>query len=148
MSSVSPKKLKDMLSKNEVLLVDVREEAEYKEEHIEGAVLVPLSSFGKEKLPQFEDKKLVIYCKGGVRGGKACDMVAKMDIGAEFFNLEGGITADASNGWVCCFNFYTFRCFRKSAISCFASIFWCRLAFCGVDRFLRNDENSCYNALE
>jgi rhodanese-related sulfurtransferase len=93
MFSLSAEKVKEMLENNEVLLIDVREEVEYREEHIEGAFLLPLSSFTKEKLPKLEGKKLVIYCKGGVRGGKACDMVQKMGIETEFFNLEGGITA-------------------------------------------------------
>jgi rhodanese-related sulfurtransferase len=45
MFSLSAKKVKEMLENNEALLIDVREEVEYKEEHIEGA----FTSLGKIK---------------------------------------------------------------------------------------------------
>lgn len=93
MKSVSAETLNVWLQKKEVILIDVREPIEYEVEHIEGSILIPLSLIIKEKIPIKEDKKIVIYCKGGTRGASACRQVNGMNLGSEVYNLEGGITA-------------------------------------------------------
>lgn len=57
------------------LIVDVRTRAEYDEEHISGAVLVPLDEIGSEPptaLPDL-DRELYVHCRTGVRSRQAVE---------------------------------------------------------------------------
>lgn len=55
---------------DEIVLIDVRTVQEYGLEHVEGALLSPMSFFRAEKLPGQSDKRMVFYCAGGVRSEK------------------------------------------------------------------------------
>lgn len=90
--------LKKWIASDEVMLVDVREPAEHSAEKIDGAILVPLGSFNKSKIPNTSDKKLVIMCRTGKRSLNACQKLVAEDKDLEVYNLEGGITAWASAG--------------------------------------------------
>lgn len=70
-----------MISKEKVLklkdyiLVDVREQDEYQEHHIENAINIPMSKLGDleliyEKLGHF-DNNIVLYCQSGNRSKMA-----------------------------------------------------------------------------
>ena len=53
--------------------MDVRREDEYTQEHIPGAVLVPLGTIGDQPpqaLPE-QDAVLLVYCRSGVRSRQA-----------------------------------------------------------------------------
>ena len=78
--------IKAAMAKKDAVLVDVREQREWDEGHIEGAVFLPLSwlreesksdTFGKrleEKLPK---KILYIHCRSGGRARTAAGMLRK-----------------------------------------------------------------------
>jgi rhodanese-related sulfurtransferase len=78
--------VKAAMAKKDAVLVDVREQREWDDGHIDGAILVPLSwlkeesksdSFGKrleEKLPK---KILYIHCRSGGRARTAAGMLRK-----------------------------------------------------------------------
>lgn len=87
MKLINAKDLKILIDKDDVLIIDVREPSEYHSEHIDGAILMPLSTFNTNNLPQ-TNKTIVIYCKSGRRGGIACE---KIKSGENIFNLDGGI---------------------------------------------------------
>jgi rhodanese-related sulfurtransferase len=91
--------LKNWLDKDEAVLVDVREHAEYEAEHIQGAILLPLGKVSKATLPQVAGKKLVFQCKAGKRGGMACEKLLAEMPDLEIYNLEGGITAWTQAGY-------------------------------------------------
>ena len=57
-----PSELKDMLAKNEAIVIDVRNEETYKVAHIRGAKLIPESEVVKrsDELPR--SKLIVTYC--------------------------------------------------------------------------------------
>lgn len=55
------------LQAGEAVLVDVREEEEFAEERIDGALLLPMSDFELNTWPSFPDRKVIIACLGGVR---------------------------------------------------------------------------------
>ena len=73
--------VKKRVSEKKAVLVDVREEAEWKQGHIEGAKLLPLSELEdakdagslKQKLPQ--DKIIYVHCYSGVRSLSAADIL-------------------------------------------------------------------------
>ncbi|EAZ93007.1 rhodanese-like domain-containing protein [Crocosphaera chwakensis] len=63
--------LKSWLDEDLVTLVDVREVSEYVGEHLPNALLIPLSKFEPDKIPQEQDKTLVLYCRTGNRSAQA-----------------------------------------------------------------------------
>ncbi|OGV40464.1 MAG: rhodanese [Legionellales bacterium RIFCSPHIGHO2_12_FULL_42_9] len=93
MKSVDAKTAKEWFDNKEAIIVDVREPEEYGASHIAGATLVPLGQLKKDKLPNFKNKKLIIHCQLGKRGGMACEKLLTADPTLEVYNLEGGIIA-------------------------------------------------------
>ncbi len=96
--SVDIRTLKQWLDKGEAVLVDVREPNEHAAESIVGAKLIPIGGLSKASLPECKGKKLVLHCRRGGRGGRACQQLLAEDEGLEIYNLEGGITAWAEAG--------------------------------------------------
>jgi rhodanese-related sulfurtransferase len=78
----------------EILLVDVRERGEWAAGHIAGAQLAPLSAFAALAPALPTDRKIVLYCKGGMRSGQALGMAAKLGLPIHA-HMGGGIT-----GWM------------------------------------------------
>ncbi|MDQ3491891.1 MAG: rhodanese-like domain-containing protein [Chloroflexota bacterium] len=74
------------------LLIDVRERDEFMALRIEGAVLMPLSSFADtfERLPR--DRPLLMLCAAGKRSLAATDHLSRQGF-ADVTNVTGGITA-------------------------------------------------------
>ena len=60
------------LKAGEIVLVDVRETAEYEQEHIPGSVLCPLSVFDAELFPEIPEKNVVLHCAIGKRSAAGC----------------------------------------------------------------------------
>ncbi|AQW97847.1 rhodanese-like domain-containing protein [Elizabethkingia anophelis] len=82
--SVTPKtetqKISKLVNDNRTFLVDVRTPEEYNAEKIEGAVNIPLDQI-ENRLHEFQGKKnIVVYCRSGVRAGKAKDLLQKSNI--------------------------------------------------------------------
>ena len=70
---ITPQAGYEMMKKEPVTLIDVREPAEYQQGHIPGARLIPLGTIDetiKDKLPD-KKKPLIVYCRSGVRSKKA-----------------------------------------------------------------------------
>ena len=82
--SVTPKtesqKISRLVNDNKTFLVDVRTPEEYNAEKIEGAVNIPLDQI-ESRLSEFRGKKnIVVYCRSGIRAGKAKDLLQKNNI--------------------------------------------------------------------
>ncbi|KUG13194.1 rhodanese [Elizabethkingia sp. HvH-WGS333] len=82
--SVTPKtesqKISRLVNDNKTFLVDVRTPEEYNAEKIEGAVNIPLDQV-ESRLSEFRGKKnIVVYCRSGIRAGKAKDLLQKNNI--------------------------------------------------------------------
>lgn len=59
---ITPVELRDLLSKGQATVVDVRNEASYKAGHIRGARLIPTNEF-LSRIPELpRDKMIVTYC--------------------------------------------------------------------------------------
>jgi rhodanese-related sulfurtransferase len=78
-----------MLSRGEVVLVDVREPVEYFADRIAGAVLFPLSAFDPYRLPK---AKIVFQCGSGKRSLTAIQLSAGAGL-AHTSHLQGGLAA-------------------------------------------------------
>ena len=85
---ISPEEAQKRI-RNGALLLDVREQNEYDEEHIPGAQLLPLSELTAryDELPK--DREIVAQCRSGKRSAQATEFLR--DQGLDVTNLEGGI---------------------------------------------------------
>lgn len=63
------------LANDEIVLVDVRETSEFDQEHIPGAMLLPMSTFDPELFPSVPGKKVVLHCAVGKRSESAGKML-------------------------------------------------------------------------
>jgi phage shock protein E len=61
-------------------LLDVRTEDEYKEEHIKGAILFPVSSiyYQIEKTFPNKNETYILYCRSGIRSQDAIKLMKSM----------------------------------------------------------------------
>lgn len=81
-----------LLRDDKIVLIDVREQAEYAREHIEGAQLVPLSRFDPHSLPDCGNRAIVFQCASGVRSARAADVCLRAGL-PHASHLRGGILA-------------------------------------------------------
>jgi rhodanese-related sulfurtransferase len=74
------------------LLVDVREIDEFRDVRVEGAALVPMSSFAERHTELPKDRPLLVMCAGGTRSAAATAFLLRGGW-TDVVNVEGGITA-------------------------------------------------------
>ncbi|MBV7433718.1 rhodanese-like domain-containing protein [Cardiobacteriaceae bacterium TAE3-ERU3] len=93
--TIDASSLAEKLQRGEVLLIDVREAAEFAECHIPNAISLPLTNIE----PHFvqlsgETRTLVFQCQKGKRGELAAEQaLVKVPGNKEIYNLTGGIEA-------------------------------------------------------
>lgn len=60
---IDSKQLQDLLDGGDAQLVEVLPPREYEEEHLPGAISIPLKSFNPENLSQLDrDRPVIVYC--------------------------------------------------------------------------------------
>lgn len=73
-----------------VQLVDVRQPKEYQEQHIPGAVLIPLNEL-KDRIGELTPNlPTIVYCRSGVRSKAGCQIL-RDDNFTDVLNMAGGI---------------------------------------------------------
>ena len=84
-------KAKDVenLLKNKEFLLDVREEYEYQEGHIKGAVNLPLREILEKKDTLPKNKDIYVYCRSGHRSADAVNFLKSLGF-EKVHNIEGG----------------------------------------------------------
>ena len=87
---VDPQTARRWMERDEVVLVDVREPHEFAMERIQGATLVPLSSFDPSNIPDAAGKRLLLMCASGIRCGMASELLSRAGY-EELYQLAGGI---------------------------------------------------------
>ena len=93
---VTASELKSMIEKGgKITLIDVRTPEEYNEEHIPGAINLPLNKFYDIKDFPYKGN-VVLYCTVGVRSMRAKKILAGKGI-KDIIDLEGGINAWIKN---------------------------------------------------
>ena len=80
------------LGERSIVLIDVREPAEFAAERIHGALLYPLSTFDPLVLRDLGDRRLVFHCGSGMRSAKAVAACQAAGLPAES-HMKGGIQA-------------------------------------------------------
>lgn len=98
MKSIDTKALKSLLDKGlpkNAILIDVRTPSEYRSEHIEKAINIPLDELSQHKKPLEKYKTIYVQCKSGGRSTQACQQLNALNISG-VINVEGGIGSWAS----------------------------------------------------
>lgn len=94
---ITPEALRSLmfdLADASFVLVDVRQEKEYRQEHLPGAVLMPVADLEHRLTELKPDQDVVFYCSSGARSAAAA-LLAE-DSGhftGTLYSLRGGITA-------------------------------------------------------
>ncbi|MFZ2450630.1 MAG: rhodanese-like domain-containing protein [Methylovulum miyakonense] len=98
-AGVSPKEAAAMQSSKNAIIVDVREDNEWQEQHIPGALHIPLSQLDSRmgELKGRQHGAIVMQCRSGKRSAKA--QAALQSAGfANVYNMEGGLLAWQQQG--------------------------------------------------
>lgn len=87
----------EIMNRDDVVLIDVREQYEYDEAHIPGVTLIPLNSVPQrlDEIPK--DKTVIMTCRSGNRSGQATDFLRENGFD-NVHNMSGGINAWKSAG--------------------------------------------------
>jgi len=92
--SVNTLQATQMINRQDALLLDVREQAEFAQSHILNARGMPLSQietrFGD--IEKFKDKPVIVYCGSGNHSSAAAAVLRKHGF-SKVFNLSGGFVA-------------------------------------------------------
>jgi len=92
--SVSPAEATQLINRQDALVIDVREPAEFAAGHLLGAKNLPLARLAAPgaDVAKRKDRPVIVYCDGSDRAGKAASALKKLGF-ARVLNLAGGIKA-------------------------------------------------------
>ena len=96
---VSAAQINDWRDAGEAVLIDVREQNEWDEAHIPGALLMPLSTFDPAQIPDPRGKHLVFHCRSGRRCGLAAEKAVAAGYEGVIKRMEGGFIAWNAAGY-------------------------------------------------
>ncbi|WP_422107608.1 rhodanese-like domain-containing protein [Winogradskyella sp.] len=90
---VTAEEMQSILELEDVQLVDVRSEKEYKQEHIVNSQNIDFSSptFDEDISKLDKEKPVILYCKGGARSAKCAKKLKEAGF-EKVYDLEGGIS--------------------------------------------------------
>jgi rhodanese-related sulfurtransferase len=90
--TLEPAEVVRLLKAGKILLIDVREPAEYASERIHGALLYPLSTFDAAALPTDGTRRVVFHCGSGKRSLAAAEKLLAAGQ-SHAAHMGGGIAA-------------------------------------------------------
>ena len=81
-----------LINREDALVLDVRDPAEFAGGHIPEAKNVPLAKLGERisELAQYKERPIVVVCASGMRSATACNQLAKAGF-TQVKNLDGGM---------------------------------------------------------
>ena len=95
---ISAETAKQMIEKGGVVVVDVREQAEWTQGHIPNAVHIPLGTLMNRPRELLQQDGIIFVCAEGVRSAVACEVAAAIGR-KQLYNLEGGTIAWWKQGY-------------------------------------------------
>lgn len=93
-NSVSVSEATLLINRQDAIVVDVRETAEWSTGHIQSARHIALGHLGKHlsEIDKFKEKPVIVVCANGNRSRSACGTLKKAGF-QQVFNLTGGVAA-------------------------------------------------------
>ena len=91
-NSVNPAMATQLINRENAIILDVREDNEYRDGHIVNSVHIPLSYLNDrlKELEKHKGKPIIVGCRSGQRSSQACNVLKKQGFDA-VYNLSGGI---------------------------------------------------------
>ncbi len=92
--SRTPIEAVQLINREDALVLDVREDNEYKSGHVVNSLHIPLGSLAArmKELEKYKARPIVVGCRSGNRSGQACSTLKKQGFD-KVYNLRGGIMA-------------------------------------------------------
>jgi rhodanese-related sulfurtransferase len=93
-SSINAAMATQLINREDAVILDVREDNEYREGHIVNSVHIPASYLNDrmKELEKYKNKPIIVGCRSGQRSSQACATLKKQGFEA-VYNLSGGIMA-------------------------------------------------------
>ena len=95
---ITVQEAKEMVSKDNVQVIDSRTPGEFAGGHVPGAINIPHMSTVSRKGELATDKELVFICQMGQRSALACEFAAALGFD-KLYNVEGGTEAWLKAGY-------------------------------------------------
>ena len=91
---LTPTQAIQLINREDALVIDVREQAEYVAGHVADARHIPLAEIETRAadLDKFKSTPVIVVCQTGARSNGACKTLEKLGF-TKVHNLEGGIAA-------------------------------------------------------
>lgn len=90
-TNIDVKTVDQLRDRDDVFLLDVREDWEYAAGHIPGTTLIPLGQLQSRLAELPTDKTIVAVCRSGNRSGQATQLLQQS--GFTVHNMQGGMNA-------------------------------------------------------
>lgn len=88
-NDISVEEVYEIISSNQdYIILDVRTPDEFKEGHIEGAILIPVLELDNRLGELPKDKPIITYCKIGIRSRNAANILVKNGF-TQIYNMGG-----------------------------------------------------------
>jgi len=87
----------EVKDRDDVLVLDVREDWEYNEKHIPGVLWMPMNTVSNRLSEIPKDKEVIVTCRSGNRSGQVVDFLRQQGF-TNVHNMTGGIVAWESAG--------------------------------------------------
>lgn len=93
---LNPQEWNELISRDDVILIDTRNDYEYKAGTFKGAIDPKTETFRefpeyvKKELEQHKDKKVAMFCTGGIRCEKSTSLLLQEGF-KEVYHLKGGV---------------------------------------------------------
>lgn len=90
---LSPQELSNQVNKNEGVVVDIREKAEFKTGHIVDSINIPHNQLSKHisELDKYKSRPVILVCKHGQHAGGVSKQLKEAGF-ESVYKLSGGIT--------------------------------------------------------
>jgi rhodanese-related sulfurtransferase len=82
----------ELINHKNAIILDVREDTEYKSGHLIGAKWLPLGKLATRigELERYREQPIVVVCRSGNRSASACSLLSKQGF-TQAYNLTGGV---------------------------------------------------------
>jgi rhodanese-related sulfurtransferase len=99
--AISANTAAEMLLQQVAVIVDVREQNEWNEAHIQGAIHIPLGQLKARasELNAYKNSPLIVQCRSGRRSKEGYQILESGGF-TNLYNLDGGINAWTASGMV------------------------------------------------
>jgi len=93
-ASVSVQQAASMFAQQQAVIIDVREDDEWRQQHIPDAIHIPLSRLSERmpELEQYKNRVVITQCRSGKRSSKAASQLKLAGFG-QVYNMDGGLDA-------------------------------------------------------